>query len=470
MQPTDKATESLETVKGSEKRMDLRAREIIGLPVVTYNRGSKIYDVEDLLLDPDRRQVLALLVEEKAIFHAARAVPFGRINAIGPDAVIVPDGKAVIDVDRDQLLKSLYNDRTVRNLRVITDDGRKLGTVEDMLIDAKTGEIRGYYVTLGMMRTMGQGTRWLPVESVLSMGQRVLFVSPTVADDFTAQSGGWTGALDQAGDTVRSAGSKANEALLNVGDKTKEGGGKLNEQLGLLGNQVREGLPQQAGSMAVGRTAHNAVTLPDGSTLLAEGEMITQEHVETARREGRMPQLLIASGMGPVRQEMDSFGREAGQSFTEMRTEARSLWDQLTGRYGQSVDVADERLMERRIKNALGRPASRVILDTDDNVILNTGDIITNRAVEAAQAAGVLDILVDSVYTEKPTLSLEDLKAPVNAGHASLKNSRASARAGSTPAAAATAATATTATTATTAATATTKHTGKADTLPEERA
>jgi uncharacterized protein YrrD len=463
MQSTDKETESLETVKGSEKRMDIRAREIIGLPVLSYNRGSKLYDVEDLVLDPDRRQVLALLVEEKALFHSARAVPFGRINAIGPNAVIVPDGKAVIDVDRDKLLKSLVNDRTVRGLRVLTDDGRKLGAVEDMLIDGKTGEIRGYYVSMGRMLSMGQGTRWLPVDSVLSMGQRVLYVSPAVADDFEAQTGGWTGALDQAGEKVRTAGSKANEALLNLGDKARESGGKLNEQLGQVGDQMREGLPQRVGTMAVGRTAHNAVTLPDGSTLVAEGDEITQEHVETAKRESRLPQLLMASGAGPVRKEMDSFGREAGQSFADIRTEARTLWDQLTGRYGQSVDVADERVMQRRIKNALGRPVNRVILDDDDNVILNTGDIITNRAVEAARAADVLDILVDSVYTERPTLSLEDLKAPVNAGRASLENKRASATANSTASAVA-------APTATPTATTPARRSGRAASPPEEEA
>jgi hypothetical protein len=85
------------------------------------------------------------------------------------------------------------------------------------------------------------------------------------------------------------------------------------------------------------------------------------------------------------------------------------------------VDQTDDKIMEKRIKRALGRPASRVILDADDNVILNTGDIITNRAVLAAREAGVLDILVDSVYTEKPKLDLEELKAP-RSGEASLEN------------------------------------------------
>jgi len=422
--------------------MDIRAREIIGLPVVTFNRGSKIYDVEDLIVDPERRQVLALVVEERALFHSARAIPFGRLSAIGRDAVIIPDAKAAIEVDRDKVLKALFNDKSVRGLRVLTDDGRKLGTVEDMLLDSKTGEIRGYYVSPGRMLSVGQGMRWLPVDSVISMGQRVAYVPANVADEFEAQSGGLAGALDQAGERVRTAGVKANEALVNLGDKTKESGTRLNEQLVQLGGQVRQELPARAGSYVVGRTAHSTVTLTEGATLVAEGEAITEEHVETAKREGRLTQLMMSAGVGPVREHAGSFTEQAGQSLGDMRTEARTLWEQLTGRYSESVDQADERMIERRVRNALGRPASRVILDNDDTIILNTGDIITNRAVEAARAAGVLDILVNSVYTEKPALSIEDLKAP-STGKASLESKRRGSGGNATASTTTTAATAT---------------------------
>jgi hypothetical protein len=122
--------------------------------------------------------------------------------------------------------------------------------------------------------------------------------------------------------------------------------------------------------------------------------------------------LLTAVGAGPATEHAGSLSQQAEQSFRDIGTEARQLWAQLTGQYTQTVDQVDDRLMQQRIKNALGRPVTRVILDPDDNVILNTGDIITNRAIETARSAGVLDILVASVYTEQPKLTTEDLKAP----------------------------------------------------------
>ena len=52
-----------------------------------------------------------------------------------------------------------------RGLRVVTDGGRKLGQVDDLLLDSRTGEIRGYYVSIGKVLSVTQGLRWLPVET-----------------------------------------------------------------------------------------------------------------------------------------------------------------------------------------------------------------------------------------------------------------------------------------------------------------
>ncbi|MEO6457464.1 MAG: PRC-barrel domain-containing protein, partial [Chloroflexia bacterium] len=367
-----------------------------GLPVVTFNRGTKIYDVEDLIMDPERRQVLALVVDEKSAFHSAKAVPFGRINTIGPHAVIVPDGRAVIDVNRDPVLKGLYNDQVIRGLRVLSEDGRKLGQVHDMVFDDKTGEIRGYDVSVGgRLLNITQGTRWLPMDRVINIGQRIVYVPAALADEFEQEMGGLSGMLEGAGDKARTAGAKLNEQLVQAGDK------------------VRETLPMRAGSLAVGKQAHESVSDAEGNVIIMKGDMVTEEHMERARQTGKLPQLLLATGKGLGMQGQQNFGElgtQATQSFEDIKTEARQLWGQLTGNYERTVDQADDKMIQRRIKNALGRPVTRVILDQDDNVILNTGEIITNRAIQLSREADVLDMLVDSVYTERPKLGLGDLK------------------------------------------------------------
>jgi len=91
----------------------------------------------------------------------------------------------------------------------------------------------------------------------------------------------------------------------------------------------------------------------------------------------------------------------------------------------RGVDRGEQRADDEsdRIKRVVGRPVTRVILDSQDNVILNTGEVITNQAVRRARVANVLDILLDSVYEGDAGLSAEDMRAP-ESGIASLEEGK----------------------------------------------
>lgn len=55
-------------------------------------------------------------------------------------------------------------------------------------------------------------------------------------------------------------------------------------------------------------------------------------------------------------------------------------------------------MSERQIRSIMGCPVTRPIIDRQNNVILNVGDLITYKAVEKAKQADVIDILLNSVY------------------------------------------------------------------------
>ncbi len=57
------------------------------------------------------------------------------------------------------------------------------------------------------------------------------------------------------------------------------------------------------------------------------------------------------------------------------------------------------------------RPVTRVILDPEDKVILNVGELITHRAIRQATESGVLNILLSSVYAKEPEISDKELRA-----------------------------------------------------------
>jgi uncharacterized protein YrrD len=158
--------------------MDKLAGDIIGLPVVTLDSGVTIAHVKDMIVDPSRRQVLALVVQEKAFAKPARAIPFGRIAANGVDAVLVPNVKVSLEIDRDPVLRSLDNAYKVQGANVMTDTGRKVGTVADMLIDDHTGEIKTYELLVGP----DDERHSLPADGIVSLGRDVLYVTVAAVD------------------------------------------------------------------------------------------------------------------------------------------------------------------------------------------------------------------------------------------------------------------------------------------------
>jgi uncharacterized protein YrrD len=381
--------------------MELAASTLIDKAVITFDTGRRLAHVEDLLVDPERNQILALLIDRGAVFVAPKAIPFGHIKSIGENAIVVPQRNVVYDARKDPDLRRTFDHRTIKGMRVYSEKGDRLGVISDMIIDDHTGEIYYYEVSGGAIGDAMRGKRTIVPGEVLNMGRLVLYVSEATATRLESQQGGMAGALEQARQRVN-----------QLSDQTAD---RANQGLTRLTDQVS----QQQQAYIVGRTALRPVAGKDGQPLVQEGETITEDTVAQAREQGRLPALLMAGGMGEAQQHLGTLGQQANESFSQIRVEARQLWDQLMHHTNRISDQTDSRIEQERIDRALGRPTTRVIFDRQDTIILNTGEIITNAAVRQAREAGVLHILLDSVYTERPRLGLADLKAPWS-GSASL--------------------------------------------------
>ncbi len=176
-------------------------------------------------------------------------------------------------------------------------------------------------------------------------------------------------------------------------------GGRAEEAQGALGER------------AVGKTAGTDVDLPDGSTLVASGMIITQGMLERARAVGKESQLIAAAGLGTA-------STTTQDTLANAKTTAGGVFDTLKEKVAELTHSAqdkkaqmDDQAQHNKINHALGRPITRILLAKDDNVILNTGDIITHRAIEMARQNDVLDVLLSAVYDATPDITPEMMRA-----------------------------------------------------------
>ena len=165
------------------------------------------------------------------------------------------------------------------------------------------------------------------------------------------------------------------------------------------------------GERAVGKTAGMDVDLPDGSTLVASGMTITAPMLERARANGKERELIASAGLGTAstttQDALTSAKTTAGGVFESFKEKVAEL----TGSAHDKKAQLDDQAQKNKINHALGRPITRILLAKDDSVILNTGDIITNRAVEMARQNDVLDVLLGAVYDQTPDITPEMMRA-----------------------------------------------------------
>lgn len=168
---------------------------------------------------------------------------------------------------------------------------------------------------------------------------------------------------------------------------------------------------ERAETAALGQPSAREITAPDGSVIVAPGMIITRAILDRADQYGKKNEVIAAAGMGAA-------SVKAQDALGSAKETAGGLWEtikektaELTGTAQEKKAEYDEKAEQNKINNALGRPTTRVILAKDDSVILNTGDIITHKAVELARQQEVLPVLLDSVYTADPEITPEMLRA-----------------------------------------------------------
>ncbi len=476
-----------------------KGTDLIGKAVVAYDTGERFETVLDLVFDQDSNKLLGFLVDEAGWFSTCKVIPLTSVQAIGQDAVIVPSKSAEVPASDiqpiDQVLE--YNN-IMKGTKIMSIDGRDLGTMIDLYFDELTGDIEGYEVSGGVFADAYSGRSFVPAPETLKIGKDVAFVPVQTAEMMQEQVGGIKAAMHTAGEKLRetadatsvqlqAAGQVAGEKLRETADATSvqlQAAGQaatrtvtnkivdIEEQkafaLGktatttvetqdgrrivLAGQEITQAaiddatsqelmdqLYRSAGGSVVdkigdqisntaagltvdqaqGRRANMTVYTPSGFIVAATGQIVTPQVIERAKTYDREQALLAAVGLstgdalqGTVTTTGQQIKENALDAGEQIRDGAKGLWEQVKETATDLQERSGQAIEDKRIKGALGRPVVRVILGTNDQVILNVGDLITHQAIAAARQAGVLDSLLDSVYTENPHLSLEELRAP----------------------------------------------------------
>lgn len=184
----------------------------------------------------------------------------------------------------------------------------------------------------------------------------------------------------------------------NVMDKLyRATGGSARDKIGekFTGAVANVGVEQ-----SLGRRVSQTIFTPEGLVVAAVGQIVTPRVIERAKDFHQEQALLQSVGL-TTRDALKTRGSDMGEQVKEG---AKGLWEQVKETASNLQGQGTQAIEDKRIQGALGRPVSRVILDKNDEIILNVGELITHQAIADARQADVLELLLDSVHTETPHL------------------------------------------------------------------
>ena len=163
----------------------------------------------------------------------------------------------------------------------------------------------------------------------------------------------------------------------------------------------------------------HTVRTEDGSIIVAPGQIVTDIVIKRAQTYGKEAALLNVVGLAPATAIRSSASDTLAETKVQLRAHTSdaqekigTFWQSLREKVEQLQGRSTRAIKQQRIEQALGRPVTRVILDPEDNVILNVGELITHRAISQAKEGEVLNILLSSVYIKEPEISDKELRAP----------------------------------------------------------
>ena len=266
-----------------------KGSDLIGKPVVSFDAGEQFEKIQDLIFDQNNNQLLGFVVDEGGWFSGARVLPLNRIQAVGPDAVIVPDKNAVIAADNEPTFrKILERNNILKGTKIITTDGKDLGTLVDLYFDEQTGAVEGYEASGGIFADAVSGRSFVPAPHTLKIGEDVAFVPPETAQLMEEQVGGLRGAAQSATESVSSAASTAAETVSSAASTAATSVTAAATNTAVSAEQQKE--------FVVGRTAERDVTTKDGTLLVAAGQQVTPLAVDEVELLGALADLYRATG------------------------------------------------------------------------------------------------------------------------------------------------------------------------------
>lgn len=162
------------------------SRWLSRMPVYDIVKGRVVGRIHRLIVDPDARKVVGLLLATR-LGREPRCLPFRHVHAIGDHAVTVRGTEAIVPISElPDMEEAMRAQRRIYNSPILTEGGAFIGDVDEFTINTQSGRLEALLVSGGLIRDMLRGQAALPSHLIVAVGEDATIVKD-IAVTFLAQ-------------------------------------------------------------------------------------------------------------------------------------------------------------------------------------------------------------------------------------------------------------------------------------------
>jgi uncharacterized protein YrrD len=163
----------------------MRAREITGRPVVALSSADAVAEVKDVVISHPSASVVGFTLNKRGFLGSPmkEVLLWDRLGALGRDALMIEDpGRLTAQDAAIDEARAEGRDRDVIGATVMTDAGKALGTVVDVILEVGgDARIVGYEVHgPDVQRDKDAATLLIPVGETIAVSGETLIVPAEV--------------------------------------------------------------------------------------------------------------------------------------------------------------------------------------------------------------------------------------------------------------------------------------------------
>lgn len=152
--------------------MEKKSTDLLNLPVLNLTSGSQLAKVKDIILNADDDSLIGFLIDDD------KYLPFETIKTPVHDTLIIEseDLKEILKTIKVPLTSPFFLPEYIIGTQIVTEKGKSIGKVDEILIDMEKGKITGYIVSDGLLKDLVAGRSTITIPQVVTYGEDAVVI------------------------------------------------------------------------------------------------------------------------------------------------------------------------------------------------------------------------------------------------------------------------------------------------------